>query len=144
MLITEKNEPALAKRSIPAKGPGPGSILPGKHSSSTGLVSQLKDDSSQRLIDSVARQNLASAIEHGSGRKSLSESLLVQDSNSLPTNISLRRQFDHDEEYNADVRIDKNSEDESSFPQVKQSLPYVLIQNSLDTLMVNTHLVQLV
>ncbi|MED6138233.1 hypothetical protein PIB30_119064 [Stylosanthes scabra] len=118
VLITEKNEATPTKHSVPAKGPG--SMLSGKHSSSTGLASHLKNDPSHRLIDSVARQNLASAIEHGSGRKSLSESLLVQDSNSVPTNISLRRQFDHDEEYNADVRIDKNSEDESPFPQAAE------------------------
>ncbi|CAL0301225.1 unnamed protein product [Lupinus luteus] len=116
VLIMEKNESSQGRRQTPTQGPG--SILLEKHSSSTGLTSQLKNHSSKRLIDSVARQNLASAIEHGSGRKSLSESLLVQqDSNSLPTNISLRRQFDHDEEYSGDVRIDKHSEDESSFPQ---------------------------
>ncbi|KAK7412591.1 hypothetical protein VNO78_04072 [Psophocarpus tetragonolobus] len=42
---------------------------------------------------------------------------LLQDSDSIPTNISLRKKFDHDEEYNADVRIDEHSEDESSFPR---------------------------
>ncbi|KAK7245696.1 hypothetical protein RIF29_40545 [Crotalaria pallida] len=115
VLITEKNESAMGRRQTPTKGPG--SILLEKHSS-TGLASQLKNDSSKRMIDSVARQNLASAIEHGSGRKSLSETLLVQqDSNSVPTNVSLRRQFDHDEEYSGDVRIDKHSEDETSFSQ---------------------------
>lgn len=135
LVVTEKNESALGRRQTPTKVPG--SILLEKHSSSTVLASQLKNDSSKRLIDSVARQNLASAIEHGSGRKSLSESLLVQDSNSLPTNISLRRQFDHDEEYNGDVRIDKHPEDESSFPQVKQKFPFIIticfnIQHLLD------------
>ncbi|KAJ1414245.1 Kelch-type beta propeller [Sesbania bispinosa] len=115
VLITEKNESALRKRPTPTKGPG--SVLLEKHSSSSGLASRLRSDSSQRFIHSVARQNLASAIEHGSERKSLSESLLVQDlvqdSSSYLPNVSLRRHFDHDEEYNADVRIDKHSEDES-------------------------------
>ncbi|RDX75301.1 Acyl-CoA-binding domain-containing protein 4, partial [Mucuna pruriens] len=115
VLITEKNESALGRRPTSTKGPR--SILLEKHSLSAGLASQLKNCSSQRSINSVAQQNLASAIEHGSERKSLSESLLVQDSHSLPTNISLRRQFDHDEVYNADIRIDKHSEDESSFPR---------------------------
>ncbi|XP_020220693.1 acyl-CoA-binding domain-containing protein 6 isoform X1 [Cajanus cajan] len=115
VLITEKNESVLGRRPTSTKGPR--SILLEKHSLTSGLGSQRKNDSSQRSINSVARQNLASAIEHGSERKSLSKSLLVQDSNSLPTNISFHRQFNHDEEYNADVRIDKHSEDESSAPQ---------------------------
>jgi len=114
VLITEKNE--SRKRTSSTKGQR--SVLLEKHSLSTGLASQLKQDSSHHLIDSVVRQNLASAIEHGSERKSLSETLLEQGSNSLPTKISLRRQFDHHEEYNTNVRIDKHSEDESSFPQV--------------------------
>ena len=111
VLVMEKNASALGRRSNPAKGTG--SILFEKRS-----LSNQPNDSSQRLVHSVARQNLASAIEHGSGRKSLSESLLV-DPNSLSTNISLRRQFDNEEEYNPDVRMDKNAEDEGSFPQVK-------------------------
>ncbi|KAL2979907.1 hypothetical protein AAZX31_13G198400 [Glycine max] len=110
VLITEKNEFVLRRRPTSTKDPR--SIL--LDSLSAGLASQLKNDSSQRLINSVARQNLASVIEHSSERKSLSESLLVEYSDSLPTNISLRRQFDHDEGYNADVRIGKHSEDKSS------------------------------
>lgn len=47
-------------------------------------------------VDSVARQNFASMIEHCSGRRSLSESLLT-DPNSSSGNVSLRKQF-HDEE----------------------------------------------
>ncbi|XP_061349190.1 acyl-CoA-binding domain-containing protein 4 [Gastrolobium bilobum] len=110
VLIMEKNESTLGRGPTPSKVST--SIVPEKHSSSSRLASQL-NDCSQRLVDSVARQNLASAIEHGSGRKSLSESLVV-DPNFHPTNVSLRKQFDHDEEYNTDVKIDKNS-DESSF-----------------------------
>lgn len=114
MLITEKNEFVLRRRPTSTKDPR--SIL--LDSLSAGLASQLKNDSSQHLINSVARQNLASVIEHSSERKSLSESLLVEYSDSLPTNISLRRQFDHDEGYNADVRIGKHSEDKSSLTRV--------------------------
>lgn len=106
----DKNELTLRRRSAPIKGPA--SILLEKHSSSTRLIT-----SSQRLVDSVARQNLAAAVEHGSGRKSLSESLVV-DPNYSPTDTSLRKQFGRDEVYNTDVKIDKNS-DESSFPRVK-------------------------
>ncbi|XP_027329294.1 acyl-CoA-binding domain-containing protein 4-like [Abrus precatorius] len=112
VLIMEKNESTLGRRSTPSKCSA--SILLEKHSSSTRLASQL-NDCSQRLVESVARQNLASAIEHGSGRKSLSESL-VADPNFPPTNTSLRKQFDHDEEYHTDVKMDKNS-DGSSFPR---------------------------
>lgn len=119
-MITEKNE----SRKRPSSTKGQRSELLEKHSSSAGLASQLKKDSSKHVIDSVVRQNLASVIEHGSERKSLSETLLEQDSNSLPTKISLRRQFDHHEEYNPDVRIDKLSEDESSFPQVNTNSHY--------------------
>lgn len=111
VLELDKNESALRRRSTPSKGPA--SILLEKHSSSTRLASQL-NHCSQRLVDSVARQNLASAVEHGSGRKSLSESV---DPNYPPSNVSLRKQFDRDEEYNADVKMDKNS-DGSSLPQV--------------------------
>ena len=110
----EKNESALRRRSTLSKDPA--SILLEKHSSSNRLASQL-NDCSQRLVDSVARQNLASAIGHGSGRKSLSASLAVNPT-FPPTNVSLHKQFEHDKEYNTDVKIDKNS-DRSSFPQVK-------------------------
>ncbi|CAJ1941068.1 unnamed protein product [Sphenostylis stenocarpa] len=112
VLIMERNESALGKQSAPSKCSA--SVLLEKHSSSARFASQLKD-CSQHLVDSVARQNLASAIEHGSGRRSLSESLVV-DPNFPPTNTSLRKQFDHDEEYNTDLKMDKNS-DESSFPR---------------------------
>ncbi|KAK7348214.1 hypothetical protein VNO80_22764 [Phaseolus coccineus] len=112
VLIMEKNESAVGRQSAPGKCSA--SVLLEKHSSSARFASQLKD-CSQHLVDSVARQNLASAIEHGSGRRSLSESLVV-DPNFPPTNTSLRKQFDHDEEYNTDLKMDKNS-DESSFPR---------------------------
>src|ERR1044072_4756441 len=114
----EKNESALRRRSTPSKGPA--SILLEKHSSSTRLASQLTD-CSQRLVDSVAsaRQNLASAIEHGSGRKSLSESL-VADPNFAATNIPLYKHIDHSEEYNTNAKMDKNS-DEGYYPQVRHS-----------------------
>lgn len=63
-------------------------------------------------VDSVARQNIASVIEHhGSGRRSLSESLLV-DQYPGSGNVSLRKQF-HDEEDTVD-RVPKMSEHDSS------------------------------
>lgn len=112
----EKNELSTSRRSFPSKGPG--TLLPEKLPSSNGLASQLTNGSSQRSVNSVTRQNLASAIEqHGSGRKSLSESLLV-DANPVPGNVSLRKQFHNDEEYNTAVKVTKGSEDESSLLQV--------------------------
>lgn len=112
----EKNELSTSRRSLPSKGPA--TLLPEKRSSTNGLASQLTNGSSQRSVNSVARQNLASAIEqHGSGRKSLSESLLV-DSNPVSVNVSLRKQFHSDEEYNTNAKVAKGSEDESSLLQV--------------------------
>ncbi|PNY06618.1 acyl-CoA-binding domain-containing protein 4-like [Trifolium pratense] len=112
VLKTEKNESTSRRHPTTTTIKGPGSIFE-KHSSST----QLRNDSSQRFIDSVVRQSLASAIERGSERKSLSESLFIQDSGPLSTNTSLHSQFDHEEEFNVDYRIENHSEDERSFPQ---------------------------
>ncbi|CAI0466711.1 unnamed protein product [Linum tenue] len=65
---------------------------------------------SQRSVDSVARQNLASAIEqHGSGRKSMSESAIM-DSGCASGNVSLRKQF-HEEEHNRVVKMVKSSDE---------------------------------
>ncbi|KAM1171636.1 hypothetical protein ACFXTH_021985 [Malus domestica] len=115
VLTMEKNESSISRRSFPSKGPG--TLLPEKRASSTGLASQLSNASSQRSVNSVTRQNLASAIEqHGSGRKSLSESLLV-DPNPVSGNVSLRKQFHNEEEFNTTVKVAKSSEDESSFSQ---------------------------
>ncbi|PON88272.1 BTB-kelch protein [Trema orientale] len=112
VLAMEKNESPISRRPFPSKGPG--SLLLEKYSSSTDLASQLNNGSSQRTADSVARQNLASAIEqHGSGRLSLSESSLI-DPNPVPGNVSLRKQFINEEEYNSVVKMTK-AEDESSF-----------------------------
>ena len=116
VLAMEKNESSMGRRSFPNKGPG--NLLLEKYSSSTGLTSQLSNGSSQRTIDSAARQNLASAIEqHGSGRLSLSESSLV-DPNPVTGNISLRKQFHNEEEYNTSLKMAK-AEDETHLPQVK-------------------------
>lgn len=116
VLLMEKNESSTSRRSFPSKDPG--GLLFEKLSSSTGLASQLSNISSHRSVDSVARQNLASAIEqHGSGRKSLSESSLV-DLNPVSGNVSLRKQFHNDEEYSTAIKVAKGSEEESLFSQV--------------------------
>ncbi|KAH8499714.1 hypothetical protein H0E87_015086 [Populus deltoides] len=108
----EKNESSTGRHSAPSKGPG--RLLFEKRSSSTVLAAQLGTGSSQRSADSVARQNLASAIEqHGSGRKSLSDSLLV-DPNSASRNVSHRKEFHHEEENRIAAKTARNLEDDNS------------------------------
>ncbi|XP_010524754.1 PREDICTED: acyl-CoA-binding domain-containing protein 4 [Tarenaya hassleriana] len=93
-----KNESPVCPQTAKKKH---GSRLFGKRSSSAGLADEPSKGSSQRLIDSVARQKLASAIEeHGSGRRSLSEIAFV-DQNPSSGNVSLRKQFNNEEEYRA-------------------------------------------
>ncbi|XVF62639.1 hypothetical protein PTKIN_Ptkin09bG0024500 [Pterospermum kingtungense] len=108
VLIIETNESSMARRST--AGISVGQMQFGKRSSSAGQASQPINGSSQRPVDSAARQNLASIIEHGSGRRSLSELSLV-DQNPLSGNVSLRKQFHNEEEYNTTVRLTKSSED---------------------------------
>ena len=115
VLIIEKNESSMGRRSTLGKSAG--QMQFGKHSSSAQSANQPINGSSQRSVDSAARQNLASVIEHGSGRRSLSELSLV-DQNPLSGNVSLRKQFHNEEEYNATVRVTKSSEDTSSILQV--------------------------
>ena len=111
----DKSKSSMGQRSTPGKGTG--APLFEKRLSSTGLAAHLSNDSSQRSVDSVARQNLASAIEqHGSGRKSLSESIV--DPNSVPGNVSLRKQFHNEEEYKMPVKMANGSEDDNSSLQV--------------------------
>lgn len=118
VLLMEKSESSIGQRSIPGKGAG--ALLFEKRSSSIGLATHLSNDSSQRSVDSVARQNLASAIEHhGSGRKSLSEASIVDPNG----NVSLRKQFHNEEEYNMPVKMAKGSEnDNSSFQATEQRM----------------------
>lgn len=108
----EKNESSSGRHSAPSKGPG--RLLFEKRSSSTMLAAQLGIGSSQRSAESVARQNLASAIEqHGSGRKSLSDSLFV-DPNSASRNVSHRKEFHHEEENCIAAKTARSLEDDNS------------------------------
>ncbi|XP_015892657.3 acyl-CoA-binding domain-containing protein 6 isoform X2 [Ziziphus jujuba] len=117
VLSMEKNESSISRRSFPSKGPG--DLMFEKRSSATGLASQLSNISSHRSVDSVARQNLASAIEHGSGRKSMSESSIVEP-NPVSGNVSLQKQFHYDEEYNTTIKMAKGSDEESLFSQATE------------------------
>ncbi|CAN0855894.1 Acyl-CoA-binding domain-containing protein 6 [Linum grandiflorum] len=72
VMLLEKHESDAGQRAV-APDKGLGSLAFEKHTSSTGV-----GDATQRSVDSVGRQSLASAIEqHGSGRMSLSESSLM-------------------------------------------------------------------
>lgn len=100
ILMMERNELSTSRRSA----------LSEKRSSSTGPAML------GAAVGGLGRQNLASAIEHhGSGRKSLSESLLV-DSN--PGNVSLRKE--HVDEDMA-LKLARSFEDERSSQQMEQT-----------------------
>ncbi|KAG2273578.1 hypothetical protein Bca52824_056133 [Brassica carinata] len=93
-----------------------GRLLFGKRSSSSAVltVDESVKASSQRLIDSVARQKLASAIEDhgGSGRRSLSEITFADYHAPSSGNVSLRKQFSTEEEYRAVVEPPAKSSEE--------------------------------
>uniref|UniRef100_A0A0V0ITI2 Putative acyl-CoA-binding domain-containing protein 4-like n=1 Tax=Solanum chacoense TaxID=4108 RepID=A0A0V0ITI2_SOLCH len=109
VLIMEKNELSMGRRSSLSKAAG--NLLSGNRLTSTGPASQPVNGTTTSHVDSIARQNLASAVEHhGSGRKSLSESLLI-DPSSVSGNVSLRKQFSNDED--ASAKMTKTSGDES-------------------------------
>ncbi|XP_015062436.1 acyl-CoA-binding domain-containing protein 6 isoform X3 [Solanum pennellii] len=109
VLIMEKNELSMGRRSSLSKAAG--NLLSGNRLTSTGPASQPLNGTTTSHVDSIARQNLASAVEHhGSGRKSLSESLLI-DPSSVSGNVSLRKQFSNDED--ASAKMTKTSGDES-------------------------------
>ncbi|KAG8370004.1 hypothetical protein BUALT_Bualt14G0072500 [Buddleja alternifolia] len=118
VLIMEKVESSMIRRSTLSKVAG--TLLSENSSSSIGLSAQPGNASLSGHFDSVSRLNLASAIEqHGSGRKSLSDSLLV-DPNSAPGNVSLRKQF-FNEEVSADMTNTKSSDDKKSFQMMEQN-----------------------
>lgn len=125
----EKIESSMGRRSAPGKGTG--SLLFEKSSSGTELSA-----SSQRLVEAVARQNLASAIEHhGSGRKSLSEFSVIEP-NPVSSNLSLRKQFHNEEEHKMAVKMPKGSEDDNPSLQVDcRSLQLFPISTTLLSLM---------
>ncbi|XP_010243563.1 PREDICTED: acyl-CoA-binding domain-containing protein 4 [Nelumbo nucifera] len=113
VLMMEKNEEHVDRRSTPDKGLG--QFLFQNCTNATGLAAQFSGVPSCP-VGSVARQNLASALEHhGSGRKSISDCLL--DTNPTSGNVSLRKQFHNEEECNTSLKILKNIEDENSSSQ---------------------------
>ncbi|ESQ41861.1 hypothetical protein EUTSA_v10012828mg [Eutrema salsugineum] len=105
--IIDKNKSESPTHPQTTSKKNPGRLLFGKRSSSSAVltVDESVKASSQRLIDSVARQKLASAIEEhgGSGRRSLSEIAFADHRNPSSGNVSLRKQFSTEEEYRAVV-----------------------------------------
>nr|XP_027121119.1 acyl-CoA-binding domain-containing protein 6 [Coffea arabica] len=115
VLIMEKSESSLGRRSTLSKGAG--TMISENLLKSTGLAAQPSNTVLNGTVESVARQNIASAVEHGSGRRSLSESLLI-DPNSSAGNVSLRKQF-HDKE-DPTNNVPKISEDGNFSKGVEQ------------------------
>lgn len=120
--VIDKNKSESPTHMPPTSKKNPGRLLFGKRSSSAALLSadESVKASSQRLIDSVARQKLASAIEEhgGSGRRSLSEIAFPDHRNPSSGNVSLRKQFSTEEEYRAVIEPAKCSEEEISADRV--------------------------
>lgn len=116
VLVIEKSDSSIGRRSTLGKTAG--TILSENLLASTVSAMQQSNGVPNGTVDSVARQNIASAIEHhGSGRRSLSESLLV-DQYPGSGNVSLRKQF-HDEEDTVD-RGPKMSEHDTSSQVTEQ------------------------
>ncbi|KAL5996015.1 hypothetical protein ACLOJK_026088 [Asimina triloba] len=106
ILIMGKNEQSIGRQAAPDKD-----LVFKNCSTVTGFASHLNNDVSQSRIESLARQNLVSAVEiRGSGRKSLSETSV--DPNSVCGDISLRKQFHQEEEYSSGFRLQKVIEED--------------------------------
>lgn len=105
ILTMVKNEQSMSQQLPHDKDP----LLFKNCSSTIGFPSHINNGASRHPIDSVARHNLASAMEHrSSGRKSLSESSI--DPNLASGNVSLRKQFHQEEENNAVFKMQKSLE----------------------------------
>lgn len=108
MLTIERNDSVTGRRLAPTKGKVP--LTYDSRTSSVGPAT-IVSNNSHGPLDSVGRQNIASAIDqHGSGRRSLSESLLTHPN---PGNVSLRKQL-HNEDERLVMKITKNLDDETS------------------------------
>lgn len=110
VLIMERNDLSIGRRATLDKGPHPSPFE--NRSSVTKLSAQIGSVARACPLDSVARQNLASVLDHhGSSRRSISESCLV-DSNPAPGNVSLRKQFNNAVEHNMSLKSHKSFERE--------------------------------
>ncbi|PIA61600.1 hypothetical protein AQUCO_00300841v1 [Aquilegia coerulea] len=121
VMIMEKNEQSMGRRSMLDKVPCPSPFE--NRLCATKLAAHNGSEDRACPLDSVARHNLASVLEHhGSSRRSISESCLV-DSNPVSGNVSLRKQFHNEEEYNAALKIYRNIEGEKYKGAEEVSVP---------------------
>ncbi|GLU08345.1 hypothetical protein SLE2022_252630 [Rubroshorea leprosula] len=117
VLIMEKNDSSMGRRPTLSKCSATQQQSE-KDPSSLGLAAN--PGTSQRSVESVAKPNLASVIEHhGSGRRSLSDLSLI-DHNPVSENVSLRQQFHNEEESDTAVKISQGSENENSVLQAPE------------------------
>ncbi|XP_021751068.1 acyl-CoA-binding domain-containing protein 4-like [Chenopodium quinoa] len=113
VLILDKSGNSSGRRLAPNKNPG--SLPRHNRSSSNEFASQLHGAPSCP-VDSL-RQNLASIIEeHGSTRRSLSESVHA-DSTNASGSVSLRKQFHCEEDPTRKPSNSRSSDDENSLSQ---------------------------
>ncbi|KAK9671857.1 hypothetical protein RND81_12G059000 [Saponaria officinalis] len=110
VLILDRNGNTSSRRSAPNLGQ-----LHHNRTSSTDFASHLTSAPSCQ-VDSL-RQNLASIIEeHGSSRRSLSESIITDTSNASGS-VSLRKQFTNEEDLTR--KMTRNSDEDNSLLQKK-------------------------
>ncbi|KAF9596135.1 hypothetical protein IFM89_007188 [Coptis chinensis] len=112
VLMMEKNENSMGQRTTLDQGSCP--LAFANRSYTIKLAAHIENEAHPYPIDSVARHNLASVLDHhGSSRRSISESCLLN-SNPVSGNVSLRKQFHKEGEYNVALKILQNIEGEKS------------------------------
>ncbi|KAF9605346.1 hypothetical protein IFM89_016481 [Coptis chinensis] len=112
VLMMEKNENSMGQRTTLDQGSCP--LAFANRSYTIKLAAHIDNEARPYPIDSVARHNLASVLDHhGSSRRSISESCLLN-SNPVSGNVSLRKQFHNEGEYNVALKILQNIEGEKS------------------------------
>ncbi|OVA12026.1 hypothetical protein BVC80_8993g29 [Macleaya cordata] len=110
-LVMERSEEPMGWQSTANRVPG--QALYENCSNIIRLTGKPGNGARQCPVDSVVRRNIASVLEnHGSGRKSMSVSTLV-DSNPISGNFSLSKQFHNEEEHKMASAMLNNLEDEN-------------------------------
>ncbi|KAE8668035.1 anaphase-promoting complex subunit 7-like [Hibiscus syriacus] len=112
---SRKNESSMGRQSNLGK-------CAGKRSSSVESASQPTNGSANRSVDWAARQNLAAVIEHGSGRRSMSDLSLV-DQNPLSGNATERKPNQSDAGVPINAPGTKFCSDESFLYECESSNP---------------------
>ncbi|KAG1326293.1 putative acyl-CoA-binding domain-containing protein 6 [Cocos nucifera] len=108
ILVLFKNEHSMCWRSAPNTDPLSYEDCPVRTKE---LGAHLNNAAPPCSVDPVGRHSLASAVEqHASGRKSLSDS--STDPHSASGNVSLHKQFHHEEDYNLALKMQKSPRDD--------------------------------